>query len=413
MKKFHFFLVFLFFTTYGVKAQKSVLDLGSGRSLEIGGWVSTQFILDSRATEDAVDGLFSLYPKNVLYDSFGNDINASPSIAMSSATTRFTTTFNGPNVGNATSQAYVEMDFTAKSNTNSFMFRQGWIKLKWPKSELLIGRAWAPMATYSMPHVMNISFGAPFFTFNRSEQLRYTYTPENLLFSITASYQGQYASFGPNGRSIEYMRHAVIPELSLAAQWSDGHSKIGVVGNMKTIKPRETVTDAVGSVWTTSETLTSFSGQVFAEFKTDYMSLRLNGSYTQNLAEASMLGGYAVSYVDPLSGKEKYTPSQHLNGWMSVEFGDKLKYGFFAGYSKNLGTKENVVGDFYGRGSNIASIYRIAPKVLYKFAKFDIGSELEITKVWYGIPDNNDNFKVHDLNDVTNVRLLLSATYYF
>ena len=98
---------------------------------------------------------------------------------------------------------------------------------------------------------------------------------------------------------------------------------------------------------------------------------------------------------------------------MSVEFGDKLKYGFFAGYSKNLGTKENGVGDFYVRGSNIASIYRIAPKVLYKFAKFDIGSELEITKVWYGIPDNNDNFKVHDLNDVTNVRLLLSATYYF
>ena len=78
------------------------------------------------------------------------------------------------------------------------------------------------------------------------------------------------------------------------------------------------------------------------------------------------------------------------------EFGDKLKYGFFAGYSKNLGTKENVVGDFYGRGSNIASIYRIAPKVLYKFAKFDIGSELEITKVWYGIPDNNDNFMFKD-----------------
>jgi hypothetical protein len=396
-----------------VTAQKSVIQLGDDRSLEIGGWVRSEFIFNSRATVEAVDGLFSLYPIEVSPDDNGVDINGNPSVAMSSVATRFSGTFKGQKVGKATSEAYVEMDFTAKSTANSFMFRQGWIRLSWNHAQLLMGRAWHPMSTYSIPHVVNLNFGAPFFTFNRSEQARFTYLPGNFTLSATASYQGPFTSDGPKGRSDEYMRNAIIPELSIAAIYQEGDIKVGLVGNTKTLKPRKTVTGFDGITKEAKETLTTVSGQIFSEFNNGSVSIRINGSYTQNCSESYMLGGYAVTDINLLTGAEKYTPSQHLNGWISVETGDKLKYGFFAGHTKNLGTLDPVLGTFFGRGYDIASISRIAPRVYYQFPKLSIVSELEYTTAWYGTPNGADNGKVSNIAPSNNLRLLVMAVYYF
>ena len=396
-----------------VNAQKSVIQLDDNRSLEIGGWVRSEFVFNSRATIEAVDGLFSLYPMEVIFNDNGVDINGNPSVAMSSVATRFTGTFKGQTIGEASSEAYVEMDFTAKSSANSFMFRQGWIRLSWDHAQLLIGRAWHPMAAYSMPHVINLNFGAPFFTFNRSEQVRFTYLPENFILSATASYQGSYASDGPRGRSDEYMRNAIIPEMSIAAVYQEGEIKVGVVANTKTLKPRNTVTGLDGITKKTRTKLTTISGQIFSEYNNGNISIRVNGSYTQNCSESYMLGGYGVSDYNLLTGVERYTPSQHLNGWISVETGEKLKYGFFAGHTKNLGTLDPVIGSFYGRGYDIASISRIAPRVYYQFPKLSVVSELEYTTAWYGTPDGADNGRVSGTAPSGNLRLLMMAVYYF
>lgn len=394
-------------------SQKSVVTFDDQRWLEIGGWVRTDFIYNSRATEEAVDGLYSLYPLNVAFDADGNDINGNPSVAMSSATTRFTTTFHGPNVGKAFSTAYVEVDLSAKSTTNSFHFRQGWIKLNWDKLELMIGRAWHPLSTYSMPHVINISFGAPFFVFNRSEQLRFTYNPGNMLLSATASYHGQYASNGPLGKSASYMRNAIIPEMSIAAQWSKESFKVGAVGSTKTIQPRTTISGTDGFIRSTDEKLTTFSAQLFSAYETSSLSLRVNATYTQNMYDGSMLGGYAVSALDEATGYEQYTPTQHANAWVSLEMGDKLRYGFFAGHSVNMGMLAPVEGPTYGRGLDIKSISRLSPRVYYTFPKFKFGCELELTRAWYGTPDNADRGKVKMVSPVNNTRLLLYAQYSF
>jgi hypothetical protein len=82
----------------------------------------------------------------------------------------------------------------------------------------------------------------------------------------------------------------------------------------------------------------------------------------------------------------------------------------FAGYSKNLGSKETVDGEIYSRGFTIDSLYRIAPRALYNSGKLRLAAEIEWTVAAYGAPDNKG--VVMDAKHILNVRLL-GAVYYF
>lgn len=406
---------FLFITTSTCCfSQETLISVGKDLQLDLGGWVRTEFIYNSRATQEGVDGLYSLYPLNVVPDVDGKDMNANPNVSMSAVATRFTTMFYGPSLGKVTTKAYVEMDFTAKSDCNSFMFRQGWVSFERKKSSLMIGRAWNPLSSYSVPHVLNISMGAPFFSFLRNEQIKYSYTPGHCSFAVAASYQGQYASRGPDGKSSKYMRNAMIPDISLVAQWKSDNLTVGLVGDTKTIQPRTYVTGSDSLKRSTNEKITTCSAQLFGEITTDYVSLRLNGSYTQNMTDGSMLGGYAVSVVDAKTGFEQYTATQHLNGWMSLQLGEgPLKYGIFAGYVKNLGTVAKSISGFYGLGCNIASLMRLSPKVTYTVNNFQVGGEIEYTRALYGTADMTNHGKVQHTCPASNTRLLLMAMYLF
>jgi len=81
--------------------------------------------------------------------------------------------------------------------------------------------------------------------------------------------------------------------------------------------------------------------------------------YTQNTTESMMVGGYAVSAIDPATGHEKYTPTQYMNYWINVDYGKKWQAGFFAGYLNSSGTLENVTDVWYARAHDIKYMYRI------------------------------------------------------
>ena len=90
----------------------------------------------------------------------------------------------------------------------------------------------------------------------------------------------------------------------------------------------------------------------------------------------------------------------------------KTQAGLFAGYTKNLGTENDNTGIYYSRGSNINSVYRVAPRMVFNMAKLRISTELEYTSAQYGKADTKGVVN-SNLVTVSNLRLLLAFYYFF
>jgi hypothetical protein len=71
------------------------------------------------------------------------------------------------------------------------------------------------------------------------------------------------------------------------------------------------------------------------------------------------------------------------------------------------------------RGSNIKSVYRVSPRIIFLRGSFNFATEIELTGAAYATADENgkpnrDNFGiVTDAEYVHNFRLLFSVIYNF
>jgi hypothetical protein len=126
----------------------------------------------------------------------------------------------------------------------------------------------------------------------------------------------------------------------------------------------------------------------------------------QNLTEHLMMGGYAVQSYDSVSHRETYTPTNHLNIWVLLAYGEKVRGSLFTGFSKNLGTDEVNNGVYYARGHDIDYLYRIAPSVSFVSGTVQLSTELEYTVAAYGTP--NPSGLVKNSEPIGNLRLLFT-----
>jgi len=126
-----------------------------------------------------------------------------------------------------------------------------------------------------------------------------------------------------------------------------------------------------------------------------------------------MLGGYAVKAIDPLTGHEKYTPTQHLNYWLNVDYGKKWQAGLFAGYIHNLGTLDNVAGAWFARAPEIKYMYRISPHLFYNINNLQFAIEFEYTAAAFGDIQNGQKAKIVNASEVANFRTNLMVCFYF
>jgi hypothetical protein len=80
-----------------------------------------------------------------------------------------------------------------------------------------------------------------------------------------------------------------------------------------------------------------------------------------------MLGGYAVSDVttDGNNFATEYTNIATLSAWADLVYGKKIQFGLFAGYTENLGADKDIVGAYYSRGMDIASVMRLSPRLIF------------------------------------------------
>jgi hypothetical protein len=155
------------------------------------------------------------------------------------------------------------------------------------------------------------------------------------------------------------------------------------------------------------------SVNIFTKIKLRNFTTKIGGIYSGNGYALSLMGGYAVKGVtDDKKGFVDYANIRSISFWTNISTnGEKWQYAIFGGYSKNLGAETEVRGPNYARGYNIDYLYRIAPRVLLTVNKLRFAAEVEYTVAAYGTV--NSKAMVVDTDPVGNLRLLLSAYYFF
>lgn len=384
------------------------------------GFVRNDFIFDSHRNVDACDHLFEIFPSQPEYDSNGEDINAQPSAKFLNTFTRFGTQFTGLELGKAQVGAYVEVDFTGGSATNSLRLRHAYTEFIWPKSKLLFGRTWHPLFIEKVfPSTLNENTGVPFQAFNRSPQLRFTHQlSANLDFIAGAVYQFKYSNTGPDGKTYRYQREAVVPNLHAQLQYYNKNWVVGAALDWKSIQPRASTT-GINGTFKTNEKLNTIAALAYLKYSSGNFVFKAKSMYGQNVCESLLPSGYAVASINSQTGYETYTPLNHVYNWVNFTYGKTWRAGLFAGYLKNMGTTEDPAGPFYGFGIdnanniNIDMIYRISPQLIYNYKNFMFGWEISLTTASYGQMDYNDKGKVKDTDMVTNFRNMIGIAYKF
>lgn len=410
MKKTLFIAALMSMFIGGAKAQEKP-------SIKLYGFVRNYACFDTRESMTSNSEQFYYMPKDEVFDANGDDINAQPNMMLLSITTRLGANITGPEFLGAKTSAKIEADFAGFGTSNTVLrIRQAYAKMEWEKNSILAGQAWHPMMGDMMPDVFSLETGAPFTPFSRTPQLRYDYKNKGFTLTATALYQFQYTSYGPDGASFNYARNAIVPELYFQAMYKNGGFQIGAGVDLLTIKPRQKFEHNGATYKCKEDPVVSVSPTLFASYKNGNWGVKGRFTYAQNAAHLSMISGYGVTNIDA-NGEQEYGTLNSVGGWVDVTYKQPLKKGFltfccFAGYTKNLGCQDDIVGSIYMRGEkNMDNMWRVAPSVLYTHNAMSFGIEYNPTTVAYGTADSR--YKVKDTHNVTNHRICAMMKYNF
>ena len=378
--------------------------------IKISGFVKSDFFIDSRQVATFREGHFLLYPLNESLDANGEDINAKASFNALSIQSRVTAKLFGPEVLGGKSGGLIEGEFfgTSDADVNGFRLRHAYITLNWENTGLLFGQTWHPMfVTDVFPQVVSFNTGSPFQPFSRNPQIRLTQSFDRFNLIAALLTQRDVTSNGPAGFSSSYLRNNLIPSAHLQLQYKSESFVTGAGVDYKTLIPRISTTKN----YKTDETVSGLSGLLYAKYTFSGFTWMAEGVYGQNLTDLLMLGGYAVSALDTVTGYEEYTPLNVYSVWTDLSYGKDIQPGIFIGYTQNLGADDKIVGTYNTRVSNIDKIFRVTPRVIFNFSKVRFATEVEFTSTSYG---KTDEFgKVNDTKDILNIRGLIAVYYFF
>ncbi len=381
-------------------------------TVSIHGFAKADVAWDSRQVVEAREGFLVFYPQKPKYDAQGEDINATPGFNSWAMTSRVNIKATGPKVLGATAMAFVEGDFTGPSNTenNAFRLRHAYVSLAWEKWTVLAGQYWNPMDVPEMlPKVLALNTGAPFRSFTRSPMVKaeYKFGSSKIIAAIYT--QRDYQSSGPSGASANYLRTSGLPNFHLQYQLNRGSIIMGIGADYKMIRPRMTS----DSLIIDDNKVSSFSALAYIGYSKGKFGIKGQALYGQNLSDHLMLGGYAVSSIDPTTDAREYVNLNNLSSWIDCNYRitPAVNLGLFAGYSQNLGTEKDVVGAFYGRGDDIASLYRLSPRIEWFYGPVQFIAEVEYTAAAFGKPDNR--YKFDETETTNNLRVQTALVYNF
>lgn len=409
MKRFFLLTLGLLATTASLKAQTDDFKM------KLYGFVRGDLFYNSRANVESFDGTFLLFPADKQLDANGADLNAVSNSGLGMITTRLGLDIAGPRLLGAESSAKIEGDFAGFSSSHTMIrIRQAYIKFKWDRgSSLLLGQTWHPLFGDVIPRILNVSTGAPFQPFSRTPQINYQYHMGNISLTGAALFQSQFVSSGPNGKSSNYSRNAVIPEFYAGVNYHTNDLLLAAGVDILTIKPR-TQASINGKTYKVDESLTTTSFMLSGRYTKDLWMVAAKSTFGRNLSNVTMLGGYAVSDIDPENGRQSYTPFKNLSSWLNITYGKEYRGGIFLGHSKSMGTvKEKIRPNLcYGQGINIDKLLYASAEFSYNTSILTLGLEYSLSSAHYG-DISSRNGKITNTHAVNNHRVLGLITYFF
>lgn len=418
MKRLFLFAALIGFALGGYAQEKKI-------TIKPYGFIRNYACFDTRDSYTSNSEQFYYMPLDESKDINGDDLNQKPNMMLLSITTRLGLNITGPEFLGANTSAKIEADFAGFGTSNTVLrIRQAYAKMAWEKQDVLVGQAWHPMMGDMMPDVFTLETGAPFTPFSRSPQVRYNYYRGKYTLTATALYQYQYTSSGPAGSTFDYARDAVVPEIYLQLMYKGKKFQAGAGVDLLTLKPRTkgtgSIVDKDGNTITgdikVDESIASVSPTIFASYKDGNWGIKGRVTYAENAAHLSMISGYAVTNIKD-NGEQEYSSLRSIAGWVDITYKQNLKKGsltycLFAGYTKNLGCEDEIVGAKYMRGKeNAGYIWRVAPSILYTHNAMQIGVEYNPTTVNYGTADSR--YRIDGTHAVTNHRVCAMLKYNF
>lgn len=412
MRRFTFLIIVLSisFSLFGQDAPEA-----PKYGISFSGFIKNDFFYDTRQIYEIRDRHFSFFPKPIVEDANGDDINANPGVNFLAIQSRLTGKVTGPDAFGAKATGVLEADFFG-NEPNIFRIRHAMIKLNWTNTELLFGQYWHPMfVTDCFPGTVSFNTGVPFQPFSRNPQIRFSYKMGSLKLIAAAMTQRDFTGIG----GYAPLSNSGMPDLHGQVQFANDNIFAGAGAGYKIIKPF--LTNNSGLV--TDATLGSFYSIAFLKINTEPVTLKFEGVYGQNMHDHLLTSAYAISEVDPVSGDITYTPMNQATFWTDIHTnGKKVQVGVFAGYMKNLGATDKIVdGSITHRFDNdlLDNAMRVSPRIMFNSGKVRIAGEIEYTNAAYAKMLDDGSYamdeygKITETEAVSNIRFLMAVYYFF
>ena len=399
-----------------------------GTKLKLYGFVRNYINYDTRECIALTGELFNILPKDVELNEQGEDINAVPKAVFVSFTSRFGIEANGPTILKAASSAKLEADFCGYTPKNILLrIRHAYVQFAWERTRLLLGQTWHPSFNMAAPSLMGYSAGAPFATSSRSPQISLTYNAgKNWELLLVALQQMPDASYGMDGKSPDYARWNVWPEIYAAVSHKGENFLFGAGVDVLSLMPRKTSTalrmttneDGTQTITEMSvrvkDRVLGISPELFADYKNGKFNIKGKLIYAENASHLTMIGGFGATSYDPETGRYEYAPTRAVTSWVDATYGQKWRAGLFLGYTDNLGAKKDFISTGYFWAfevKNIDYVYRAVPSIAYFAKNLEVALEADDTVAGYGDVAIDGNTKA--LRDVSNLRTSLIVKYKF
>lgn len=214
--------------------------------------------------------------------------------------------------------------------------------------------------------------------------------------------------------SEDYIKNSCVPEFYVGADYTSGNGWLAGAGiHLISLKPR-TTSEINDKVYKVNERMTTYSYEAHLKYTGRNYTFAAKSLMASCLDQTALIGGYGISSVDPKTGEQEYTPFRHSTTWANFTYGTKWKTGLFLGYTKNLGTDDELTASktVYGMGLDIDQLFTVNMNFSYNLPHWQIGLEYSPATAWYGTIDQK-NGKVGNTHAITNHRILGLVMYYF